>query len=191
MSAAHDVPLADLVRPGVARVRPRTENITRLARRTIEADAALYPERPGVDYQRPKTRAECERAGLGSRTPCPFVSCKHHLAIDVSENGHIKHNFPHLDLPEMRATCALAVAADGGATLDGVATLLNVTRERVRQVETKALRLLRAAAEARGITMAECPDESDGRIVGASGRHVSTPNGFPRDAVQTAGRAKR
>ena len=41
-----------------------------------------------------------------------------------------------------RSTCALRVAEIGGMTLDEVGRVINVTRERVRQIETRALRAL-------------------------------------------------
>lgn len=95
----------------------------------------------------PLTRAECED---GER-PCPFVSCKHHLYLDVNpETGSIKLNFPHLEPWEMAESCSLDVAERGGITLEEVGAIVNLTRERVRQVEVRAttkLRLLRALSE--------------------------------------------
>ncbi len=172
-------------------MRARTLSIKRLAKRDLREGAALYPEQPGVDYQRPRTLAECDSVGLGTAIPCPFVSCKHHLALDVGANGNIKLNFPHLEVWEMPETCALAGAAEGGTTLDGVALRMGITRERVRQLETKALRALRVEAESRGLSMEDCPDESDARVTGSSGRHVSSPKGFPTDAVRFVGTVRR
>lgn len=188
MSAAFDVPVEDLTRPGVRRVRPRTVVVRRIAKRDLRLAAAEYPEQPGVDYLRPRTLADCDSVGLGTLTPCPFVSCKHHLALDVNErNGNIKLNFPDREVWEMRETCALVVATAGGTTLDGVAAALNVTRERARQIETKVMRALRAEVDRRGITVADLPDESDARYTGSSGRGISAPKGFPSDAVRAVG----
>jgi hypothetical protein len=90
---------------------------------------------------RPVTRRECRS---GPR-PCPWVSCRHHLAVDVSEYGALKLNFPDRALGELPATCALDVAERGGLSLEEVGGLLNVTRERARQIEAAALRkILRA-----------------------------------------------
>jgi hypothetical protein len=95
----------------------------------------------------PATRAECEN---GPR-PCPHVSCKFHLYLDVNpETGSIKLNFPHLEPWELTESCALDVAERGGITLEEVGTIVNLTRERVRQVEVRAtakLRLLSCAAD--------------------------------------------
>lgn len=83
---------------------------------------------------RPATRADCEK---GER-PCPFLSCRFHLYLDVTSAGGITFNFPDLELHEMAETCALDVAERGGAILADVGSLMNVTRERVRQIEAKA-----------------------------------------------------
>ncbi|MDB5218595.1 MAG: DNA-binding protein AsgB, partial [Myxococcaceae bacterium] len=76
---------------------------------------------------------------------CPFVSCKHHLYLDVSaRTGAIKLNFPDLEVWEMTETCALDVADRGGTTLEEVGAIMNLTRERIRQVEVKGLAKLEA-----------------------------------------------
>jgi hypothetical protein len=86
--------------------------------------------------ERPRTRAECAE---GPR-PCPHVSCKHHLYLDVSPHtGTIKLNFPDLEVWELSASCALDVADGGGVRLEDVGILMNITRERARQIEAKAL----------------------------------------------------
>ncbi len=93
-----------------------------------------------MDYMRPHSRKDCQK---GHR-PCLFVSCKHHLYLDVNtETGTIKYNFPDISLFEMKETCALDVADRGGITLEEVGEILNLTRERIRQVEVKGLSKLR------------------------------------------------
>ena len=89
---------------------------------------------------RPRERTEC-RAGP---RPCLFVSCKHHLYLDVNpRTGSIKLNFPDKEVWELEHTCALDVAERGGVTLEEVGVILNLTRERVRQVEVAALAKVR------------------------------------------------
>src|SRR6187551_4015293 len=119
-------------------VRARTISVKRMTKRELEIGKLLYPE---TDYFKPKQRAECAE---GPR-PCPYVSCKHHLFIDVSpRTGAIKLNFPDLEVWELGESCALDVADRGGTTLEDVGAIMNLTRERIRQVEVKALAKLEA-----------------------------------------------
>jgi hypothetical protein len=68
------------------------------------------------------------------------VACKYHLYIDVHPvRGSIKINFPDVDVWEMTDTCALDIADRGGITLEEVGQIMNLTRERVRQLETQGL----------------------------------------------------
>ena len=91
-------------------------------------------------YERPKTRGDCLPGGCNGARPCPWVSCKAHLALDVDERtGSIKVNFPETEVWEMGATCALDIADEGGKTLEEIGTLTNLVRERVRQLEVRAL----------------------------------------------------
>lgn len=120
-------------------VRARTISVKRMTKRELEIGRLLYP--PSEDEPRPKSRAECAN---GIR-PCPFVSCKHHLYLDVSERtGAIKLNFPDIEVEDMKESCALDVADRGGTTLEEVGAIMNLTRERIRQVEVKALAKLDA-----------------------------------------------
>jgi hypothetical protein len=120
-------------------IRARTISVKRMTKRELELGRLLYPEME--DTERPKTRADC----LEGARPCPFVSCKHHLYLDVSSRtGAIKVNFPDLDVWEMTETCALDVADRGGTTLEEVGAIMNLTRERIRQVEVKGLAKLAA-----------------------------------------------
>jgi hypothetical protein len=119
-------------------VRARTISVKRMTKRELEIGRLLYPE---TDYDKPRTRAECAE---GPR-PCPYVSCKYHLYIDVSpRTGAIKLNFPDLEVWELGESCALDVADRGGTTLEDVGAIMNLTRERIRQVEVKALAKLEA-----------------------------------------------
>ncbi len=126
-------------------VRARTISVKRMTKRELEIGRMLYPE---TDYNKPATRADCAE-GL---RPCPYVSCKHHLFLDVSaRTGAIKLNFPDLEVWDMNETCALDVADRGGTTLEDVGAIMNLTRERIRQVEVKALAKLQALKDMMGL----------------------------------------
>ena len=121
-----------------SRQRARTISIRRLSKTELNRGRMLYPE---TDYWKPKSRSDCK----DMERPCPYVSCKYHLYIDVHPvRGSIKLNFPDLELWEMTETCALDVADRGGITLEEVGEIMNLTRERVRQLETTGLAKLQA-----------------------------------------------
>lgn len=124
-------------------IRARTVNLRASSRVELAIGRALYPE--GEDAMpRPKTRGECAR---GVR-PCPFVSCQHHLYLDVSaKNGSMKLNFPDLEPDELEESCALDVADRGGVSLETVAVTMNLTRERIRQIEIKSIAKARATLD--------------------------------------------
>lgn len=129
------------------RVRSKTIAPKRLTRDEKRLSQLLvYPE----DVERPTSREACSQM----QRPCPFVSCAHHLYLDVNpESGAIKLNFPHLEVWEMAETCSLDVADRGGITLEEVGAILNLTRERIRQVEVRGLYKIRQhSGEALGIT---------------------------------------
>src|SRR5574342_1333734 len=97
-----------------------------------------------IEGRRPRSRADCAN---GPR-PCMFISCKHHLYLDVNPStGSIKLNFPDKEVWDLGETCALDVADRGGITLEEVGSIMNLTRERIRQVETRGLAKLRTIAE--------------------------------------------
>ncbi|MDX2013428.1 MAG: sigma factor-like helix-turn-helix DNA-binding protein [Myxococcaceae bacterium] len=98
-----------------------------------------------LNQTRPRTRADC----VNSPRPCVYVSCKYNLYLDVNpETGSIKLNFPDKEIWELEYTCALDVAEKGGITLEEVGEIMNLTRERIRQVETRGLEKVRHATEA-------------------------------------------
>jgi hypothetical protein len=128
-------------RPVRVGARPKTHAQTAL-RRHLEL-VTDYP----ADVVRPKTRGECADVPR----PCPFVSCKWHLYLDADGGGSIRFNFPDLEPDEMGESCALDVADEGGATLDEIGQVANLTRERIRQVEAKGLHILARRAALVGL----------------------------------------
>lgn len=118
--------------------RSKTIALKRLSADERAEVESIYEE---VQELRPVSREDCR---MGDR-PCPYVSCKFHLYLDVNPHtGSIKLNFPDLEVWELSETCALDVADRGGITLEEVGELLNLTRERIRQVESTGLDKLRA-----------------------------------------------
>lgn len=147
-------------------VRACTVSAKRTGKRELEviramADADLAA---AGDFPSPTTRGDCAEVAR----PCPHVSCKHHLYLDVSaKTGAIKLNFPDLEPDKLPpgASCALDVADRGGETLENVGAIMNLTRERVRQIEDRAL------AKA-GPALAEALGLIDGDEPGPGRRHL-------------------
>jgi Sigma-70, region 4 len=132
------------------RQRARTMSRKEMARqfRQQMASGGLDPELQALaeelEATRPRLRADCAE---GAR-PCPYVSCKFNLYVDVNpRTGSVKMNFPDKELWEIGDTCALDVADRGGITLEEVGAIMNLTRERVRQLETRGLTKLRVIAD--------------------------------------------
>jgi len=137
------------------RTRPRSKTIAmkRLTREELRVGALMYPP---VDVPRPTSRAECKE----EMRPCPWVACKHHLYLDINpETGSIKINFPDLEPWELKHTCALDVAERGGITLEEVGEIMNLTRERIRQVEVRGLLKLKMGSPS--------PDELGAELLAA------------------------
>jgi hypothetical protein len=148
---AHDE--AELLKSDDGEERRRSKTMSRkemardLRRRRLTGqvdpeEQALMQE---IAANRPKSRADC----INSPRPCVFVSCKYNLYLDVNpETGSVKMNFPDKEIWELEYTCALDVAEKGGITLEEVGEIMNLTRERIRQVETRGLEKVRTATEA-------------------------------------------
>ena len=157
---AADMPeVSRKVRRRRRRTRPRSKTIAmkRLTREELRQGALMYPP---VDIPRPTSRAECRE----EMRPCPWVACKHHLYLDINpETGSIKINFPDLEPWELKHTCALDVAERGGITLEEVGEIMNLTRERIRQVEVRGLLKLKMGSPS--------PDELGAELLAAKAQN--------------------
>lgn len=92
-----------------------------------------------IESAKPRTREECHKMAR----PCLYVSCRHHLYLDVNEEtGSVKLNFPDKEIWELEETCALDVAENGGVTLEEAGQIMNLTRERIRQIEISGMKKL-------------------------------------------------
>lgn len=154
-------------------VRARTISVKRMTKRELEIGRLLFPEE---NYWKPRKRADC----VDGPRPCPFVSCEYHLFVDVSpRTGAIKLNFPDLEVWELTESCALDVADRGGTTLEDVGAIMNLTRERIRQVEVKALAKLEALRDMNALR-----DYVDEGPVGKRRLPQLAKSELPKDAVK-------
>ncbi len=132
------------------RRRSRTIAARRLGKVDFSDGEAFDPE---LEAMRPKNREECVHA----ERPCPWVSCKYHLYLDINpRTGSIKLNFPDIEPWEMPESCVLDIADRGPVTLEDVGRIMNLTRERIRQLEASAserVKETRLAIEYRKLTV--------------------------------------
>jgi hypothetical protein len=143
--------------PSTGARRVRILNLQKLERIVLDTyrnDQGNFPDGLiGEDewraiHDRPKTRGDC----LDGPRPCVFVGCQHNLYLDVNKKtGSMALSFPDLSPWEMKESCALDVADRGGLILEEVGDILDLTRERIRQLEEQALAKLRAAVEDMGL----------------------------------------
>lgn len=193
-----DSPSAVVVDLNVRRKMPRkTISIKEMKRdaKREQRESAPAPaaEDEGVWEQTlPKRRSGCLQ-GAEAERPCPYVSCKHHLYLDVNEvTGSIRFNFPDMEVWEIGETCVLDIADRGGETLESIGELLGLTRERVRQIEGKAMRLARRRCDEDTVTSIrellaaadQSPDYAT-RVTGAAppAPVVQRPHGQPPAAA--------
>lgn len=83
---------------------------------------------------RPRLRSEC----IDGPRPCPWVSCRHHLYLEVRGKS-IYLTWEGKEPWELEETCALDIADSGAHTHEEVARILNVSRARIQQIEGEAL----------------------------------------------------
>jgi hypothetical protein len=127
-------------------LRKKTENLQRMSGTERHRLTLLVPQLTAEELaMRPRTRGDCEN-GL---RPCPWVGCRHHLYLDVAKTGNLTLHFPDLEVEQLVETCSLDIAEHGGETLEFCGEVATVTRERIRQLEVRALlRIKRRGREA-------------------------------------------
>lgn len=102
------------------------------------------PIRLPVVYPRPKTRGDCLDGGVNAQRPCPWVSCRYNLLVNVNdETGAVEELASSPE--ELTHTCALDVAEITDLTgrqviLRSLEPFFGVHRERIRQLELRAIR---------------------------------------------------
>jgi hypothetical protein len=135
---------------GVEGRRPRRKRLDRIKSVTLSGPIRAH-ERATDDElieltlePRPRFRSECPTG-----RPCPYVSCRHHLYIEVNPlTGSIQFPYGEVGIENVPYTCSLDAAFDGPMRLEDIGRVLNKTKERVRQIETKGL----IAFEERGLS---------------------------------------
>lgn len=102
-----------------------------------------------MSFHLPVNRGECDEQSR----PCPFVTCKHHLLVEVSSNGKLSKRFEFDEADEdsiaealqaMPETCVLD-AAGSELSYKEIGAIMNLNHVYVYQVATGAL--LKAQAE--------------------------------------------
>ena len=132
--------VSEKAKPG----KPRTMSLRDLTREQNKAKRQGHPQLEIIPYERPEVREDCRN----KERPCLYVSCVHHLYLDVTAKGSIVFNYPELEPWELEETCSLDLAEkEDGLTLEEIGDYLNLTRERVRQVERCALLKLKAGGK--------------------------------------------
>lgn len=150
--------------------RNKTINLRRQRDKDREEVRRWLPVYEEYASERPKTRGDC----IGGIRPCPWVGCHFNNFLDVKKDGPtsgqaIVFNFPNIEPDEVPPdrSCALDIADKGGSTLEDVALLTNLTRERIRQVQDKALRKLQEKPDLHQFTDGD-EKPSEFKHVGAS-----------------------
>lgn len=87
------------------------------------------------------TKGRC----LKCSEPCKDLKCRHHLYADL-KLWQIAAAAP------CSVTCTIKLGTLGGMTLDDVGLYLGMTRERIRQIESKALTKLSGALTRQGFS---------------------------------------
>lgn len=140
--------------------------------------------------RRPRARVDCLPTGFNAQRPCPHVSCKWHVWPELSHGGSAARRrvLPTDVAPsDLQYSCFLDLAERGalpgygsgsGMTLEQAGAVLDLTRERVRQIEAEALAKLRSNGLAIGAK--ELMDARDaGQLDGAAPRGWSYPCPLP------------
>lgn len=171
LDTRHLVPIERLRRSRTSRREMGARAVTINTAQPAAVSKLSAAEVAELERLRPRTRGDC----VDGPRPCPWVGCRHHLYLDAFTNGSIKINFPDREPWDLVESCSLDVAARGGQTLDEVSAEMDLTREGVRQIEVRALLVIRMASPS--------PDEV--------GLHLLKPPPAEPPAPRREGRGRR
>jgi hypothetical protein len=92
-------------------------------------------ELEALDSCRPRTRADCADVPR----PCPFVSCRWNLYLDVDEQGRITIPRPDVNVEERADSCALDLIEREPDGLDAsdAAAVMGLSREQLARIEER------------------------------------------------------
>lgn len=93
------------------------------------------------------------------------MSCRYNLYLNITPAGTLMLTWPDKEPDEIEHSCALDLADGGAVTLHTVGRMLNLTRERARQLEERAL------AKMHDVVRAQDIDEGDIRSSGYGEEH--------------------
>lgn len=91
------------------------------------------------------------REAVNRSRPCLYASCERNLYLDPLPSGALKLNFAHLEIGEMKRSCAADLADQGGVPLEIVGDALNTSMERARQLVDEALAKGKAVVRAEDV----------------------------------------
>jgi hypothetical protein len=137
-------------------------------------------------------RGDCLPGGINQERPCPWRACRWHLTPRDAD-----------DVDESRPTCTLDVADRGGSVpFEEIAAVLGITRERVRQIETAALRKVRHPARSKRLQEFRPDGHGVTRKIEPEGGEINTEKfraafdkflddrGVPRMGLRSRGRGR-
>ena len=104
----------------------------------------------------PRRRSEC----LKRKRPCPWARCKHHFIWLVWHKLRDRSDDEITDcITKIKHSCVLDIVDNyREMTLEQIGQLLNLTRERVRQIEEKAIRRVQKPTKERAPILADLKD---------------------------------
>jgi hypothetical protein len=160
-------------------VRPKSFAAARVSQAELTQLKLLNESEEPAEH--PRTRGECQ----GGPRPCPLVGCKYNLFLQVNpETGTMRLQFPDREpwhMPE-KQSCALDVADEGGASLEHIGGIMNITRERVRQIEVRGLKHAGLGRDGEDLkTYLGSPSRMTSSPLGEVMNHSSRGEGEPED----------
>jgi DNA-directed RNA polymerase specialized sigma subunit len=112
-------------------------------------------------YLRPSVFSECQAQNLGTeKNPCPFVSCKWNLTLDVNEKGNVLDNqidnMTNEQTANCQYTCVLQAIANYSTPYNRlndtlyfseqeISDILSVSRQRVSQIVQQSIEKIKNA----------------------------------------------